>query len=185
MNITNIKNTKDIKDTDDVKDNDGNIDYLNYRSSEFEMTDGGFLKLTINGKEYPYVELYKTFPFSFPDNFIFVKDRAGNEIGCIKDINQFSQETIELFKKELKRRYFIPKILRIVRLREKLGEYIWDVETDSGRIEFNTTRRRGNLFMIGEQRILVKDKFENRYEIPNLEEIKNNKFRRMIEAAIY
>ncbi len=166
-------------------DDENGIKYLDYKNCKFEMTSGGFLKLTVDNKEYPCVELYKTFPFTHPRSYVFVKEQGGNEIGCIKDLDHFPQQTIEFLEAELKRRYFVPKILKIIKLKEELGEYKWVVETDSGRIEFNTSRRRGNLLMIDEKRMLVKDIFGNRYEIPNIENIRNSKYRRMIEAVIY
>lgn len=161
------------------------IKYLDNLDCEFEITEGGFLRLRVEGKEYPYVELYKAFPFTHSKDYIFVKDKEGVEIGCIENVNNYPEQIQELFKVELKRRYFIPKVLKILGLKETLGEYRWDVETDSGKVSFNTTRRRGNLIMIGDNRILVKDDAGNRYEIPNIEDIKSSKYRRMIEAVIY
>ena len=77
----------------------GKIDFVDCRDLTMRKTEGGFISLTINEKEYERVNFYRAFPLSKPDEYISVRDNDKNEI-CGQKItlynlqyhNNFSQK---------------------------------------------------------------------------------------------
>jgi hypothetical protein len=88
------------------------------------------------------------------------------EIGVVKDIKKMDSESRQIVEEELEMMYFIPKIIRINRIRSERGSYKWLVETDRGEREFDI-RHREDIRMIESNRVIVKDVDGNRFEIPN------------------
>ncbi len=159
------------------------ISYISPERTIFKRARGGFLSLQLDDRLYPRVDLYMAFPFTHAREYISVRKPSGEEIGFIRRLDDFPKETVDLLEEELKKRYFIPKILKIEKLKEELGEYRWEVKTDSGVTIFNTMRGHGNITLIKDDRVLIKDKFGNRYEIPNLKDVEG-KYRKIIESLL-
>lgn len=116
-------------------------------NSRFFASAGGLISLEVtNGSEeasiYERVIVLRSFPLTNPDVFLSVrlpddKERGrGREVGLIGNINDFDEETRTLIKNELEMRYYTPNITKITGIKEKLGYYYWDVETDSGDASF-------------------------------------------------
>src|SRR5690625_3020573 len=108
------------------------IHYLEPNTAQFSRTPGGFVRLTLGDASYPRVALFRTFPFSYKEEYISVRDMDGNEIGMIRDLNSFPADCVAAFREELARRYFAPVVTRINDLKEEFGFAYWEVETDSG-----------------------------------------------------
>ncbi|HLS89659.1 MAG TPA: DUF1854 domain-containing protein [Limnochordia bacterium] len=144
------------------------IRYLDPATARFSETPGGFVRLVIGEEEsYPRVALYRAFPFSFPDRYISVRDMDGNEIGMIKDLNEFDEKTAKLILRELERRYFTPVITQIESIKEEFGYAYWDVRTDAGPRRFTVRDMQSNVILLSPEHVLIIDVDGNRYEIPD------------------
>ena len=84
-------------------------------NTEFYETEGGLLGAKINGEDKPFVNVICTFPLTDPEKFLSVRlpDGKQEELGMIENLSDFSAETVEILKKQLKLRYYMPKITRI------------------------------------------------------------------------
>lgn len=160
------------------------IRYLDPATARFSETPGGFVRLVIGEDEsYPRVLLYRAFPFSFVDRYISVRDMDGKEIGMIKDLNEFGEETARLVLKELDRRYFTPVITRIESIKEEFGYAYWNVETSAGARRFTVRDMQQNVVLLSQYQLLVIDVDGNRYEIPDYREL-DAKSRKVIEDLL-
>lgn len=118
--------------------------------------------------EPPEVEVAMGFPLTNSEHFVSlveVKDgKKDKEIGMIEDIRKLDSKSRKILKAELKRAYFMPKIMRINRLKEYHGVMKFDVETEKGRREFET-RYKEDIRRLSGGRVVIKDADGNRYEI--------------------
>lgn len=160
------------------------IRYLDPAEARFEETPGGFVKLTIGEDEvYPRVALYRAFPFSYEDRYISVRDLEGNEIGMIKELGAFGEETVQLILRELERRYFTPVISRIESIKEEFGYAYWTVDTDAGSRRFTVRDMQLNVVLLSSHHVLIIDVDGNRYDIPDYRELEP-KSRKYIEDLL-
>lgn len=134
---------------------------------EFNRLRLKFDKPESNG-EPPEVEVVMGFPLTNSDHFVSlveVKDgKKDKEIGIIEDIRKLDSKSRKILKAELKRAYFMPKIMKINRLKENHGVLKFDVETEKGRREFET-RYKEDIRRLSGGRVVIKDADGNRYEI--------------------
>ena len=61
------------------------MNFLSPENSEFRMTVGGFVAVTVNQKDYGHVNIIRTFPLSDADKYLSVRlpDGKQEEIGII------------------------------------------------------------------------------------------------------
>ncbi len=157
----------------------GDIKYLTGENCTFTLTENGFLKASIDGKEPVRVYLYRIFPHDMEHEYISVTDEDKNEYGIIKNLSEFGPHAEEFIKKDLDRRYFIPKILEICALEEKFGNSYWDIRTDIGQRVITVRDAFKNIIRIGEDRAIVVDMDGNRYEIVSLAGLDRKSYRRI------
>ncbi len=121
-----------------------------------------------DGKQYERVWLHRVFPFDVKDEFISVQAKDNEEIGIIRRISDFDSETAKILNAELERKYFIPKIKRIITLRERRGFSYWKIETDIGEMELSLQDTYRSITKIGEDRAFITDISGNRCEIESI-----------------
>lgn len=161
----------------------GDVRYLSPDEAIFRTTSGGVLTLQINDDFYPKVDVYQAFPLSLEHKFISIRNENDEEIGVIKDLAEFDQESREAILKEIQWRYYTPKIKRVLSMKEEYGHMYWDVETDRGYRKFVTRGRDQSIIPITDTRILIIDMTGNRFEIPNYRELDQRSFR-YIESLV-
>ncbi len=121
-----------------------------------------------DGDEYDRVWLHRVFPFDMEDEFISVQTKDGEEIGIIRSLSDFDEDSQEILRCELSRKYFIPKIKKILTLKERRGFSYWKVETDIGEMELSLQDTYRSITKIDDDRIFVGDISGNRFEIESL-----------------
>lgn len=169
---------------DDMDDDAGDLILEDVRESisltpenaRFLRSSGNLisLELTLPGKEPEFFErvvLLRAFPLTNPTEFISVKEPDskelgnGKEIGMIRYMNDFDEETTMLFLEELDRRYFAPKIKKIHSCREKFGYSYWNVETTAGSVTFTLSNPFANIRILDGGSVLINDIDGNVFEI--------------------
>lgn len=160
-----------LKQQDEQNERQLSLNYLTPETAEFSETPGGFAALKVGGEEYKNVNILRTFPFTAEDRYLSVRKPDGKqeEIGIIEDLSVFDDATKELIGRQLKLRYFIPKINRIYSIKEENGHTYWSVGTDKGKCRFiSSSGSAGAVQNVSEKRIIIKDLNENRYEITDI-----------------
>ncbi len=149
-----------------------NIKYLSPDDAVFEK-NGDFIKAKIKfdceEKEYPRVWLHRSFPFNMPENYISVQDSESEEIGMIRSLSDFDEETRKVLSDELSRKYYTPHLIKILSLKETRGYSYWRVLSDAGEISFTLQDTQKSITKFGEDRAFITDICGSRYEIPSLE----------------
>lgn len=144
--------------------------FLNAENAVFSRTEGGFLALSTGGKEYERVGVYLTFPLTNPDEFISIResDEKAKEIGMIQSIRDLRKEEQEMIREQVRLRYFMPVIRKVMDVKDEYGYAYWHVVTDFGVCRFTTHMGGDAVVSLGEARYQVTDIDGNRYEIPDL-----------------
>lgn len=107
-----------------------------------------------------------TFPYSRRDEFIRFNDSEGREIGLLEHIRQLDPASRAVLEEELERRYFVPEIQRIHRLRSRHGVLLLDTTTDRGPRRFEVATR-DDIRAQPDGQVLIRDADGNRYRIRN------------------
>ena len=158
--------TLDYKDQNDT---DGEFEYLDHTKLSFAKR-GDALRLTIvDDRSYLKVHAVRAFPLTELNEYIGLLDAiGGREIGMIRNIRDLDVEPRQLVQAELNRRYFIPKVTKISRVKKEFGTFYWDVDTDRGRRQFIMRGIRDSIHEIEPGRYLISDVDGNRFELPQL-----------------
>ena len=119
-----------------------------------------------DGTSHTKVEAIRSFPLTDSNKYITLLDSEGEEIGIIQDVKQLSRESADTLLSELQKRYFMPKITKILELEGEFGVTRWVVETNRGPVTFGM-RTRYDVVSLENGRVLIKDADGNRYEIEN------------------
>lgn len=109
----------------------------------------------------------RLFPMTGEDMYISLLDKDGKEMAIIRNAKTLIKESREAIYKALGEYYFIPKITKIYKCEDKFGTLTFDVETDKGRVKFSIKNRHYDIKKIYDDRVLMRDRDDNRYEIEN------------------
>lgn len=146
---------------------------------------GGYLKLRVlpeggaEEQKYERVYLHRMFPFEEPERYISVLDSEKNELGVIEDLDLLENQTQEILRAELKRKYYMQTILSIDRLKDRYGFTYWDVATPEGKCNFTLQDTQRSIVKMGEDRLMIIDIDGNRYEIPQISKLDRASYKRI------
>ena len=147
-----------------------NMRFLTSENAAFRRTEGGFLALKFEEKDYERVGVYLTFPLTNPDEFISIReaDEKAKEIGIIRSIQDLGREEQEMIREQVRLRYFMPIIRKVLDVKDEYGYANWQVTKEFGSCRFTTHMGGDAVVNLGEARYQVTDIDGNRYEIPDL-----------------
>jgi hypothetical protein len=130
---------------------------------------GGVLRMTL-GEERSYLRVIVTraFPLSDPNCYYGFLDGAGKDIGIVSDPTQLAPDVRSLCEEELEKRYFVPVVTHVQKVKEEYGTTVWEVETDRGPKKYWVRHLRDNLAELSSERVIITDVDGNRFEIPNI-----------------
>ena len=146
------------------------VNKLTPDNAVFSETKGGFITLSLSGEDKGMVNIICAFPFTAPNEFLSVRtaDDKMEELGIIESINDFDNETVAIIKKQLEIRYFMPEITKVYSVKEEYGHTYWSVQTNKGRHKFTSPSGSSGSVIRKENRVIIKDSDQNRYEIPDI-----------------
>ncbi len=145
------------------------LTYLTEKEIQFFLSEGGLLcaemaRTGFRGR----VHLARAFPFETEEEYISVLDEEKTELGMLRRLADFSEETVTLLREEMTKKYFSPKIKKILKMTERFGAAYWDCETDMGVLQFTVKDPLRSILRVGEDRAFVVDVDGCRYEIESL-----------------
>lgn len=144
--------------------------FLTSGNAKFCRTEGGFLALKLADKEYDRVGVYLTFPLTNPEEFISIRetDEKAKEIGIIRSLKDMEKDVQEMIREQVRLRYFMPIIRKVMDVKDEYGYAYWHVMTDFGVCRFTTQMGGSSVINIGGARYQITDIDGNRYELPDL-----------------
>jgi len=134
--------------------------------------NGSKLQMMIDGEaEYKIVSVIPLFPLSESENWLSVLDEEGHELGIIANLKELNKENRKMVLDELRRRYVLPRIQKILSCKERFDLVEFEVETDRGFKQFLSRNLRENIQQPSPNRLILTDIDGNRYDIPNLQSL--------------
>lgn len=140
------------------------------RIRAFRLTEGGALAVEIAGDRCvcPAV-LKRAFPLSRSEEYVSLQDASGKEVGILRTLEGLDASSRDLIMDALERRYFTPKITRLVNLSQEGGLWTFEVETTRGNCTFFVRNWRDSSSEISPGRFIIQSVDGQRFEIPNLD----------------
>ena len=158
-------------------------EYVHPANCFFRTAENGFLSAVINGKEYKRVILTRALPLNFPDDYICVTDAEKNELGIIEHISEFPEEQRKAVNSELSQRYYCPVVDEIISVKDKMGNFYFDVKIGDFKKSFTVKDISRSIRQVGNS-VYLTDIDGNRFKIEDYEKIPP-KSRRKIEPYLY
>ena len=120
-----------------------------------------------SGEKFTELEARRMFPITGLRKYISLIDTEGNEIAVIRNIDDLLPDSKAVIEKCLDEYYMIPRITKFIKMSEKFKIWMWTVETDKGIFTFEIRNHITAVKPLYDNRILIKDANDNRYEIPD------------------
>lgn len=136
-----------------------------------------------SGEKFTELEARRMFPITGLRKYISLIDTEGNEIAIIRNIDDLLPESKAVIEKCLDEYYMIPRITRFIKMSEKFKIWMWTAETDKGIFTFEIRNHITAIKPLYDNRILIKDANDNRYEIPDYTKL-DKKSQKMIMPKI-
>ena len=139
--------------------------------AKIERLDLYRVRVTLpDGSQLPPLEPRCLFPLSDPVHYISLLEDGKEEVALIRDLSALDKDSVKAVKDCLGEYYLIPKILRVLSVKDQYGSLVWVTETDRGPVTFRIKDRHNDIkFYHDTSRLLVRDSNDNRYEIPDTE----------------
>jgi hypothetical protein len=152
----------------DTPDFSGEIRYFDPKKTTIRRNQFNQLVVEVSdGETLENVTPVRSFPLTAPTQFISITNQEGEDLGLIEDVEKLDRASRQVLEEELAKRYFIPRIHRVLSLKNRFGVLSWEVETDRGVRTFEIRERDDIRRLPGTHRILLRDVDGNRYEIPD------------------
>ena len=153
--------------------------------------EGPEVRLTANDKIFVDAEFYqgenfteleprRMFPITGLTRYIALLDGEGNEIAVIRNIDDLLPESKKVIESCLNEYYMIPRITRFIKMSEKFKIWMWTAETDKGICTFEIRNHVTAIKPLYDGRVLIKDANDNRYEIPNINDLDKKSLRMLL-----
>jgi hypothetical protein len=129
----------------------------------------GHTRMTLlEDRSWVKVTVMRAQPLTDPSHYYGVLDGAGKDIGMIRDPGHLDAESRRVVEAQLEERYFTPRVLRVLSVKEEYGAVYWRFDTDRGEKEVVARNLRDSLQELGASRVFLTDVDGNRYDIPDL-----------------
>ena len=110
----------------------------------------------------------RLFPVNSRDKYIALMDDEEEIVCIIRDIDTMLPDSKAVLIDALEEYYIVPKITKVYNWKEEYGYHIWSVETDHGKLNIEISDSTNQVIRLQNDRVLIKDSSDNRYEIPDL-----------------
>lgn len=128
----------------------------------------------------PEAIVRQAFPLSEPGAFLSIQDSSGTEVGVLRSLAELDEASRRAVAQDLDRRYFTPRISRILVLKQDAGMWLFEVETQRGHSTFYVRNWRDSAHEIGIGRLQINSLDGQRFEIRDLDKL-DAKSRRLLD----
>ena len=160
-------------------------DYLDIEKLIINQNEGLGISVIYDGNTYNNIQVFRCFPMSEP--FKYLSIRLGNEedkeLGIIENPSKLEKTYQDILIDALRRRYYVPEIIKIVGHKNKNGYNIFDCITTAGKKEVIVFDLVWSLSVAVNKAIVLKDVYENLYEIKDYQ-YSNDKYMKYIRSFV-
>lgn len=158
--------------------------YIEYDNARFTRKDITLVDVELfDGRSFQNLEPRRLFPRSGLEKYITLLNEEGIEQAIIRDLNTLPIEERRTIEACLEEYYLIPRVTKITNVKEKFGVITLTTETDRGPALIEIRNILHGLRMIHNNRVLIRDGNDNRYEIPDLTQLDKHS-RQLIECFL-
>ena len=142
--------------------------YIDAGQARFTKREGNYVDAEFfDGTAAAHLEPRRLFPLSGLRKYITLLDDEGKEQGIIRDLDALEPEQRQIIEECLNEYYMIPKIVKVYECYEKDYVLHMIVDTDQGHRQIHIRNRYSDMKLLYDNRVLIRDADDNRYEIPN------------------
>ena len=158
--------------------------YIDNDMARFVRKDIALVDMELyDGRYFENLEPRRLFPVTGLEKYITLLDSAGVEQAIIRDLNTLPTKERKIIEECLNEYYLVPKISKIIDCTEKYGVLNIQAETDRGEVLIEIRNVLSGLKLMYGTRVLLWDHNDNRYEIPDLQQLDKNS-RMMIDLYL-
>lgn len=156
--------------------------FLDPKKVTLFRTGGSAVRATIDdpqlGEERTYLvcQLARAFPLSVSEKYIGLRDAKDKDIGMLESLEGLDAASRAIVDEELARRYFLPVILRVTKVKKEYDTVNFEVDTDKGPRKFAVQNLKDSVLEITPGRVLLTDRTGSRYEIPDINRLDTETF---------
>ncbi|MFA5522735.1 MAG: DUF1854 domain-containing protein [Tissierellales bacterium] len=149
-----------------------NTPYIEYDNAMITRKDLTHVDVKMyDGRLFFNLEPRRLFPISGLRKYITLLDQDEKEVAIIRNLDTLMEDSKKAIEDCLDEYYRIPKILKIIEVKEISGNINMHVLTDKGERKFEIWHRYNDIKLIHQTRILFRDNNDNRYEIENYDNL--------------
>jgi hypothetical protein len=126
--------------------------------------------------------ILRSFPWSMPFRYISIRNKEGTELLLIPELADVPDSLRKIVESELETQELIPAIHKIHSVDDTFEVVVWRVDTNSGRVEFQT-RHDEDIRLLEGNRIVFRDHRGMLFEIPSLDQL-DSKSRLYVEERL-
>jgi len=151
--------------------------FLDPKKVTLFRTGGSAVRATIDdpqlGEERTYLvcQIARAFPLSLAEKYIGLRDAKDKDIGMLETLEGLDPASRTIVDEELARRYFLPQILRVTKVKKEYDTVNFEVDTDKGPRKFAVQNLKDSVFEVTPGRVMLTDRTGSRYEIPDLSKV--------------
>ena len=158
--------------------------YIDNDMARFVRKDIALVDMELyDGRYFENLEPRRLFPVTGLEKYVTLLDSAGVEQAIIRDLNTLPPKERKIIEECLNEYYLVPKISKIIDCSEKYGVLNIQAETDRGEVLIEIRNVLSGLKLMYGTRVLLRDHNDNRYEIPDLQQLDKNS-RMMIDLYL-
>lgn len=140
----------------------------------FSRGPGGVFQGVLDQLTYSELVVYRAFPFVYTMEYISIRDTKGEELGIVRDIRDLDEESAKELERELRFRYFLPRVTRVDNVKQKSDLWIWELQTNLGQTRIAMRNLHEFMQFPGGNRIILTDINGKRCEIPDWQTLDNH-----------
>ena len=149
------------------------VRYLDPRQTTLFRTGGDAVRATVRNPEdieltWTQVRIARAFPLRYPDTYIGLRDSNDRDIGMFRSLEGMDPDSRRILDEELARRYLLPRVVSVRKVRREMETITWELETDLGPRTFHVQNLRDSVQELGSGRVLITDRLGNRVEFPDI-----------------
>ena len=139
---------------------------------KLRLDESGHLEGTIEGGE-PLADLRAraAFPFTRPGEYIELRTAKDDSLGFIRRLDELDPDSRAAVAKAVQLQHFVPRVQRVLSIKDKHHLFTWHVVTDRGETTFITRGRRQNVEETSNDEYIVTDTEGSRYRIPRIPDL--------------
>jgi Domain of unknown function (DUF1854) len=161
---------------------DFDLIFLDPKTVTLFRTGGSAVRATIADPRIGYERTYllcqiaRAFPLSLQDQYIGLRDAKDKDIGMLETLKGLNESSRAIVDEELERRYFVPTIRKVNKVKKEYDTVNFEVETDKGERKFSVQNLKDSIQEVGGGRILLTDRTGSRYNIPDVMKLDEKTF---------